>query len=198
MVTIFGLVDAILFSASSYAQSSQTEDPTESEIIPIWIKNNFRWFSEGAISEGEILNALKFLIDNNIIQIDMSVYEPQTKTFDIEMDEIKFLAEVEVNDEETIGTVEMHKWNDNLIIVNKGDTVILNITNPKKFYHTLEIPEFDIETGLLEPGGGSETIQFVADKSGVFTFACGLSWDPSKLYCAPDHNMQTGTIIVLE
>jgi heme/copper-type cytochrome/quinol oxidase subunit 2 len=189
-----------MFSTSVYAQSSQTElsSETKSELLPPWIKNNFLWFSEGKIGEGEVLNAIKFLIDNNIIKIDVSVYEPQTRTFDIVMDEIQFLAEVEVDDEETIGKVEMHKWDANLIIVNKGDTVVLNISNPKKFYHTLEIPEFDIETGLLEPGGGSETIQFVADKAGVFTFACGLPWDPSKAYCAPDHPMQTGTIIILE
>ena len=57
---------------------------------------------------------------------------------------------------------------------------------------------FDVTSEILEPREGSDTITFVADTPGVFTFYCGLPYNPDKLYCDPDHNMMTGTLIVLE
>ena len=37
--------------------------------VPAWIKNTALWYGEGTITEGEFLNAIKFLIDNDIIVI---------------------------------------------------------------------------------------------------------------------------------
>ncbi|QDI88284.1 plastocyanin [Candidatus Nitrosopumilus sp. SW] len=48
-----------VFSSYSYAES-----------VPSWIKNTAMWFGEDMISEQEFLNAIKFLIENNIITID--------------------------------------------------------------------------------------------------------------------------------
>ena len=125
--------------------------------------------------------------------------EPQTRTFQISMEEVEFYAEVE-NEEgaEEIAFVELHVWEPNTIIVNQGDTVVLEITNPRKHAHTLSIPAFDVNSGMLEPRVGTDTVTFVADTPGVFTFYCGLPYNPDKLYCDPDHNMMTGTLIVLE
>jgi len=125
--------------------------------------------------------------------------EPQTRTFDIILDEVEFFAHVENEQgEEETALVELHQWNPNLIVVNKGDTVVLNISNPRKNTHAFTIPEFGIATKILEPRTGSETIQFVADKAGVFTFACGLPYNAANGQCDPDHSMMTGTLIVLE
>lgn len=123
---------------------------------------------------------------------------PQTRTFDIILDEVKFYADLENEQgEEETALIELHQWNPNLIVVNKGDTVVLNISNPRKNAHTFTIPEFGITTKILEPRTGSETIQFVADKAGVFTFACGLPYNAANGQCDPDHSMMTGTLIVL-
>lgn len=123
---------------------------------------------------------------------------PQTRTFNIILDEVEFFADVENEQgEEETALVELHQWNPNLIIVNQGDTVVLNISNPRKNAHTFSIPEFGITTKILEPRTGSETIQFVADKTGVFTFACGLPYNAANGQCDPDHSMMTGTLIVL-
>ena len=124
--------------------------------------------------------------------------EPQTRTFQISMEEIEFYAEVEnEGGEEAIAFVELHRWEPNTIIVNQGDTVILEITNPRKHAHTLSIPAFNVNSEMLEPQEGADTITFVADTPGVFTFYCGLPYNPDKLYCDPDHSMMTGTLIVL-
>jgi hypothetical protein len=125
--------------------------------------------------------------------------EPQTRTFQISMEEVEFYAEVEnEGGEEAIAFVELHTWKPDTIIVNQGDTVVLEITNPRKHAHTLSVPAFDVTSKILEPIEGSDTITFVADTPGVFTFYCGLPYNPDKLYCDPDHNMMTGTLIVLE
>ena len=125
--------------------------------------------------------------------------DPQTRTFQISMEEVEFFAEVEnEGGEEAIAFVELHRWEPNTIIVNQGDTVILEISNPRKHVHTLSIPAFNVNSEMLEPREGADTITFVADTPGVFTFYCGLPYNPDKLYCDPDHNMMTGTLIVLE
>jgi len=38
--------------------------------IPGWIKNNALWYGEGAISETEFINAIKFLIEEGILQLE--------------------------------------------------------------------------------------------------------------------------------
>ena len=123
----------------------------------------------------------------------------QTRTFQISMEEVEFFAEAE-NEEgvEGISFVELHRWEPNLIIINQGDTVVLEITNPRKHAHTFSIPEFGVNSKILEPREGMDTITFVADNPGVFTFSCGLPHNSDKLYCDPDHSMMTGTLIVLE
>ena len=125
--------------------------------------------------------------------------DPQIRTFQISMEEVEFYAEAENEEgEEGISFVELHQWEPNTIIVNQGDTVVLEISNPRKHAHTLSIPAFDVSSKMLEPREGMDTVTFVADTAGVFTFSCGLPYNPDKLYCDPDHSMMTGTLVVLE
>lgn len=39
------------------------------ETIPEWVKNNALWYGQGVISETEFLNAVKFLIENDILVV---------------------------------------------------------------------------------------------------------------------------------
>ncbi len=41
------------------------------EIIPKWVKDIAKWYGEDKISESDFINAIKFLIDNNIIILDL-------------------------------------------------------------------------------------------------------------------------------
>lgn len=40
------------------------------EAVPEWIKNTAKWWAEGKITETEFLNAIKFLIEKNIIVVE--------------------------------------------------------------------------------------------------------------------------------
>jgi len=41
--------------------------------IPVWVKNNAKWWSEGSISEGEYLKSLEYLITKGIINIPQKI-----------------------------------------------------------------------------------------------------------------------------
>jgi len=45
------------------------------ESVPEWLRNTALWYGEGNISETEFLNAVKFLIENQILVIDTEVVE---------------------------------------------------------------------------------------------------------------------------
>ena len=40
--------------------------------LPDWVKNIFVWYGQGQISEDEILNAIKFLVESDIIKIEQN------------------------------------------------------------------------------------------------------------------------------
>jgi len=66
MSLIIRLIPLILFIGIGIAfptVSAQTSD------VPDWVKNNAMWWAEGKISEQEYLDAIKFLIDNQIIKV---------------------------------------------------------------------------------------------------------------------------------
>ena len=43
------------------------------ESVPSWIKNTAKWYGEGKISEIEFLNAIKYLINNKILNIEQEI-----------------------------------------------------------------------------------------------------------------------------
>jgi len=65
-------------------QISTTTEPSEEkekglpphafakEQIPDWVRNIFIWYGQGQISEDDVLNAITFLVANQIIQIDVA------------------------------------------------------------------------------------------------------------------------------
>jgi len=40
------------------------------ESVPEWVKNNALWYGQGIVSETEFLNAIKFLIENDVIKLE--------------------------------------------------------------------------------------------------------------------------------
>ena len=53
----------------------------DAQSVPEWVKNNALWYGQGTISETEFLNAIKFLIENDVIVID-TLKEPTHQVID--------------------------------------------------------------------------------------------------------------------
>ena len=52
-------------------ESEQVETPqTKIQKVPDWVRNIFIWYGEEQISEDELLNAIKFLVNQGIINLD--------------------------------------------------------------------------------------------------------------------------------
>lgn len=119
----------------------------------------------------------------------------RVQRFRIIMGEGEVIAEVQGED---VLTGEYHRWEPGTIVVNQGDRVILEIVNPRKNIHSFVLSAFNIDTGQLQPRGGSATVEFTADKAGVFQFLCGTPQNKELKHCDPDHSTMVGYFIVLQ
>jgi hypothetical protein len=54
------ILGTVLLSVSAFAQNS---------VIPDWVKNNAKWWSEGTISEDDYISSLQYLISQRIIKL---------------------------------------------------------------------------------------------------------------------------------
>lgn len=61
---VLGLCGVLLFTSAILYQNASAES------LPQWIKNTALWYGQGSISETEFLNAIKFLIDNDLIEVE--------------------------------------------------------------------------------------------------------------------------------
>ena len=55
-------------------------DSNLSAELPEWIRNTFVWYAEGIVSETELLNSIKYLVENDIIPIQKSQDSEKDKT----------------------------------------------------------------------------------------------------------------------
>ena len=69
-------VPAIVFSILLVSVSINLAD---AQTVPEWVKNNALWYGQGIISETEFLNAMKFLIEEGVLVIEISEPVPQIK-----------------------------------------------------------------------------------------------------------------------
>lgn len=116
----------------------------------------------------------------------------QTRTFNITMGEASVISQ-----DATVGT--FRRWEPAPLVVFKGDKVVLNVSNPRTSVHSFLLTDFAVNTGAIAPQS-SKTVEFTADKAGVFLFRCGtrpnLTATPRE--CDPDHSRMTGYIMILE
>lgn len=119
---------------------------------------------------------------------------PKTQRLTIILGEGEVIGEVGGKDQIT---GEFHRWEPPVIVVRKGDTVILDVKNPRKHIHSFVLKDFNVDTGPLMGRTGASTVQFVADKEGVFQFSCEIKFDEKKGECDPDHRRMVGYVIVL-
>lgn len=67
--------------------------------------------------------------------------------------------------------IERYTFDPPILIVNKGDTVVLKIHALKGSKHVIEIKDFGVPETTINKGE-EKTIRFVADKAGTFKFIC--------------------------
>ena len=66
------------------------------------------------------------------------------------------------------------KFDPATITVNKNDAVRIIFKNVGSASHNFVIPELDVKSKVVS-GGGTDTVEFVVDKSGTFSFYCSIS-----------------------
>lgn len=67
--------------------------------------------------------------------------------------------------------IERYTFDPPILIVNKGDTVVLKIHALKGAKHVLEIKDFGVPETTINKGE-EKTVKFVASKAGTFKFIC--------------------------
>lgn len=83
-------------------------------------------------------------------------------------------------------TAKQWEFEPSTITVNRGDTVELHIES-LDVTHGFSLPDFGINE-VLEPGKDVH-VEFVADKTGTFTFACSVP-------CGSGHGRMSGQLVV--
>ena len=85
-------------------------------------------------------------------------------------------------------TAKMFEFNPNKIVVNKGDKVIISIKS-LDVEHGFAIDDYGVNEKI--PAEGTLTVEFTADKIGLFAFYCSV-------YCGPGHGAMRGELLVVE
>lgn len=68
---------------------------------------------------------------------------------------------------------EVYGWNPSHLVVQKGDRVHVAIVNPTGDPHTFTAP--DLSVNAFIDAGQTNSISFVANRTGAFTFMCTVS-----------------------
>lgn len=62
-------IPTIVFSIILVSISINVAD---AQMVPEWVKNNALWYGQGIVSESEFLNAMKFLIEEEVLVIEIA------------------------------------------------------------------------------------------------------------------------------
>lgn len=149
------LLTSVIFYPSASAES-----------LPEWIKNTALWYGQGSISETEFLNAIKFLIENDLINLE----ENET---DLAVTE-NLSARVIIP-------------NGNFDIANTGFYIPLNLevvlgttvewVNDDSVPHTIQSQNSQGDIiGLFNsaPLLTGDSFEYTFDESGVYNYFCSL------------------------
>lgn len=93
---------------------------------------------------------------------------------------------------ETVRTFDIvasgFRFNPATITVAQGERVRLHLRSSDRS-HSFAIKAFRVKT-MIPKGGGSVTVEFVADRAGTFDFTCAE-------YCGTGHSGMKGKLVVL-
>ncbi len=142
-------------------------DSAKAALVPDWIKNTAKWYGDDQITEVEFLNAIKYLIDNGIIEIS----EPEDEILDSSMPQSAEIIMPNGNAEQsnTGFYIPLH------LQVNVGTTVVW--INDDNVMHTVQSQdEKGNPTGLFNSNvlNTGERFAFKFEESGLYNYYCTL------------------------
>lgn len=104
--------------------------------LPAWIKNNAKWWGEGQVSDADFISGMKYLIENNIIEISTTV-----KVSDEYFQEYKDWAHREIDKFKTFSEKLKDEKNDlnseNIKLQRKTQKLENQLANTKNQYSEL-------------------------------------------------------------
>lgn len=137
--------------------------------VPDWIKNTALWYGQGKTSETEFLNAIKFLIENEIITLENEMVK-KTQTTGIAQNTANIIIpNGNANIERTGFYVPLN------LEINKGTTVVW--VNDDAVIHTVQsIDENGHIVGLFNsaPLSTGQRFAYTFDEDGTFNYFCSL------------------------
>ena len=154
---------AVLASLSAILIFLPVLQSASAENVPDWARNTALWYGEGEITEIEFLNAIKFLIDNNIIIIDPVPEIIPAKTVEV----------IIPNGNSGMNNVGYYLPLNALI--NK-DTKVVWI-NEDVVTHTIQSQDEDgkvvglFNSVLLNTG---DRFEYTFDEKGIYNYVCSL------------------------
>jgi len=137
------------------------------ESVPEWIKNTAKWFGDGLISEDEFLNAIKYLIENDIIILDTQ--EIQSSVNDSEESNVEYVNIPRANSLESNRGYYMPL---NLEVELSTSVIWLNNDN---FAHTVQSQDVEgnivdfFSSSIIKPG---DSFEHIFSESGEFPYYC--------------------------
>jgi len=76
-------VTFVIVTVLSISLVSISANFASAQSVPDWVKNTALWYGEGIVSEAEFLNMIKFLIENEVIVVEVSEPVPQVTNAEI-------------------------------------------------------------------------------------------------------------------
>ena len=145
-------------------------DSVQAALVPDWVKNVAKWYGNDQISEGEFLNAIRFLIDSGIIEIS----EPEDDKIVDESSNLPLTAEIimpngNAEQSNTGFYIPLH------LQVKVGTTVVW--INDDNVMHTVQSQDEDgnpsgvFNSNVLNTG---ERFAFKFDEKGKYNYFCTL------------------------
>ncbi|MBS3925436.1 MAG: peptidase [Nitrosarchaeum sp.] len=74
-IHIYGKIQGSEFEVTFYPEKVTQNIKTEQIVIPDWIRNNAKWWSEGMIENSDFVSGIEYLIKNNIIDVPVMQQE---------------------------------------------------------------------------------------------------------------------------
>ncbi len=136
------------------------------ESVPEWVRNTALWYGEGAISETEFLNAIKFLIENQILVVDIEVVEEKVL-------KASSATVILPNGNSEMGNVGFYIPLN--LEVTKGTTVVW--LNDDVIGHTIQSQDGEgnvvglFNSDVLETG---ERFAYKMEEEGIYNYFCTL------------------------